>query len=132
MLRTRYSNAPNRRPHRARRRLCCDRLEDRTTPSFGFGSAFNFGAAGADYGIGAALDTAGNVYVSGMYSGTVDFDPNPTTPASNHVLTSAASYDNFGAKYLANGTFQWAMDLGSNAQGGPGETVAVQGSNVFV
>jgi Beta-propeller repeat len=123
------ASRPRRRPMA---RLKLQLLEDRAVPSFGFGSAFGFGGAGADYGIGIALDTSGNVYVSGMYQGTVDFDPNHTNPTSNHVLAASGDYANFAAKYLADGTFQWATDLGANANGAPYETVAVQGPNVFV
>lgn len=107
-------------------------LENRAVPAFGFGSAFGFGGGGADYGIGIALDASGNHYVSGLFSGTVDFDPNHTNPSSNHVLTASGDYANYAAKYLADGTFQWAIDLGANGQGTPAETIAVQGASVFV
>src|SRR5262245_35590351 len=88
--------------------LRLERLEDRAVPAFAFGSAFGFGGADFDTGLGIALDTAGSIYVSGYYSGAVDFDPNGTNPSSNHVLTSSTTYDNYAAKYLADGTFQWA------------------------
>jgi Matrixin len=108
-------------------------LEDRSLPSFGLGWAFNFGSSGnGGKGNDIALDGSGNVYVSGMYSGTVDFDPNDTNPTSNQVLTSTGFYaNNFAAKYLADGTFQWVTDLGDNGPGAPGVSVAVQGGTVF-
>jgi hypothetical protein len=113
-------------------------LEDRALPSFGFGWAFNTGGAtngAANFGTGTGLatDAAGSVYLSGYYNGTSDFDPNQSNPASNHVLTAAGTNgDNFVAKYLADGTFQWAVDVGANAEGGLGARVAVQGSAVSV
>jgi hypothetical protein len=104
-------------------------LEDRSLPSFAFGSAFAFGGAGDDRGNAIVLDAAGSMYVSGFYGGTVDFDPNGTNPSSNHVLTATdPTEDGFVAKYLADGTFQWATDLGS----GYALELAVQGSNVYV
>jgi hypothetical protein len=106
-------------------------LENRFTPAFGFGSAFNVGGGGNDYGIGITLDGSANLYVSGMYSGTVDFDPNHTNSGSNHMLTASGSYANFAAKYLANGTFAWATDLGPNGLGAPAETIAVQGTTLY-
>src|SRR5438552_877594 len=76
-------------------RLRLHALEDRSLPSFGFGSALAFGGTGSDFGIGVATDSSANVYVSGMYSGTVNFDPNNTNPTSNQTLTASGGYDNF-------------------------------------
>src|SRR5262245_46927914 len=110
-------------------RLRLQRLEDRTVPAFTFGSAFSFGGTGDDRGNAIVLDAAGSMYVSGFYGGMVDFDPNQTNPASNHVLTSTdPTEDGFVAKYLADGTFQWAADLGP----GYALELAVQGSSVYV
>jgi hypothetical protein len=118
------SISPSRRP---KTRLRLQALEDRSLPSFGFGSAFSFGGAGDDRGNAIVLDAAGSTYVSGFYNSTVDFDPNHTSSAS--ILTATGvNGDGFVAKYLANGTFQWATDLGP----GVAAELAVQGSNVYV
>jgi hypothetical protein len=110
-----------------------EHLEDRAVPTFGFGWAFNFGGGPGTYceGKGIATDSAGSVYAAGSYQGTVDFDPHQTNPASNHVLTAtdATNGDCFVAKYLADGTFQWATDTGS---GDGARKLAVRGSNVYV
>lgn len=113
-------------------------LEDRAVPSFGLDWAFNFGGTGpgtwtGGKGNSVALDGSGNVYVSGTYTGTADFDPNDTNPAASQVLTSTGYYaNNYVAKYTADGTFQWVADLGDNGLGAPGVSVAVQGGNAFV
>lgn len=110
------------------RKLNLQRLEDRAVPAFGFGSAFHFGNTGYDVGHDIAIDSAGSIYLSGYYSGTVDFDPNGTNPSSNHVLSTVNNFQSFAAKYLPDGTFQWATDLGTGAY----SAIDVQGANVFV
>ena len=123
----------HRRPATAKLRL--DTLEDRALPSFGFGSAVGIGGTGGDNGKAVVLDAAGSMYVSGYFNNTVDFDPNGTNPTSNHVLAAAPNDgttwgDGFVAKYSADGTFQWATDLGV-ARDRRSQT-AVQGANVYV
>ena len=57
---------------------------------------------------GIAIDSAGNVYTTGSYQGTVDFDPGPGT----YSLTSAGLSDIFVARLDSQGTFVWARSLG--------------------
>jgi hypothetical protein len=118
------------RPHRrsAPTRLRLQAFEDRSLPSFGFGAAFGVGGTGDDRGNSIVLDAAGSMYVSGFYNNTVDFDPNHTSSASILTAVDPTNGDGFVVKYSANGTFQWANDLGS----GNALELAVQGSNVYV
>ncbi|OQP44613.1 hypothetical protein A4H97_09605 [Niastella yeongjuensis] len=83
---------------------------------------------GTNGGYAITADAAGNVYASGRFSGTVDFDPGPLA----YPLTSSTIYDDvFVSKLDVSGNFVWAR-----AMGGPGfdvtESIAVDASgNVY-
>jgi uncharacterized protein (AIM24 family) len=82
------------------------------------------GGTGFDSGTGIALDAAGNVYVTGLYSGTASFG------GSN--ITSAGNYDVFVAKYNSSGTLQWVRSAGgTSVDFGRGITLDATG-NVYV
>lgn len=78
-------------------------------------------------GSAIALDSAGNVLVTGTFSHTVDFDPGPGTFA----LTSAGFDDVFVLKLDNGGNFVWARRIG-----GPspdfGRGLAVDGADRVV
>lgn len=58
--------------------------------------------------MGIALDSTGNIIVSGYFSGTADFDPS----TSNYSLTSNGGNDIFLARYDSAGNFIWAINVG--------------------
>ena len=58
-------------------------------------------------GRSVAVDVAGNVYTTGNFSGTVDFDP-----GAGVVNFTAANVDIFVSKIDAAGNFVWAKQLG--------------------
>ena len=72
---------------------------------------------------GTAVDQAGNVYITGYFSGTLTLG---TT-----TLESAGSDDIFVAKYDATGTPLWAKRAGGAAQD-QAFGVAVSGSAVYI
>lgn len=74
-------------------------------PSFQW--ARQMGGADYDSGNAVAVDAAGNVYTSGYFSGTADFDPGPGTA----TLTCAGSYDAFLSKFDASGNFVWVKQM---------------------
>jgi hypothetical protein len=86
------------------------------------------GSSGTDFGVSVATDAAGNVYNTGYFEGTVDFDPGPGT----FNLTSNGSSDIYVSKLDANGNFLWAVSFGgSNTDYGYSLDVAASG-NVLV
>jgi PKD repeat protein len=66
------------------------------------------GGISADVCNSIALDSAGNVYNTGIFMGTVDFDPGNDTS----IHTSNGNYDIFIQKLDANGNFVWAKTIG--------------------
>ncbi len=92
----------------------------------------NTTASQHDRGWCITVDNLGNVYTTGDFDGTGDFDPGPGV----YNLTSAGSEDIFVSKLDANGNFVWAKSMGG---GGPstandyGRSVVVDANgNVYV
>lgn len=69
----------------------------------------DFAAFGGPLSI--ALDDHENMYVTGHYRGTIDFDPGPGT-----LLMTSLGWDLFLAKYNASGTLLWAIGIGGNGE----------------
>jgi gliding motility-associated-like protein len=59
---------------------------------------------------GVQVDKQNNVYVTGLFSGTADFDPS----SGVYTLTAKGQYDTFVAKYTTNGTLIWAVSMGGS------------------
>lgn len=72
--------------------------------------AVNVGADSFDYGVGITSDNDGNVYVTGYYDGTVDFD----SGVGEFNLTSVGGGDIFILKLNGSGEFLWAKSVGGN------------------
>ncbi len=63
----------------------------------------------SDLGTSITSDQNKNVYITGNFAGSADFDPSPTT---NFTLASG-NYDVFVVKLDSLGTFKWAKKIGS-------------------
>ncbi|HTN20289.1 MAG TPA: SBBP repeat-containing protein [Pelobium sp.] len=76
--------------------------------------AKRIGDTGSDVGNSIAVDASGNVYTTGQFNGTVEFDPNytPSDDPSTTSLTSAGGNDVFVQKLTGTGTFVWAKRMG--------------------
>ncbi|MCW3104939.1 MAG: hypothetical protein JWO09_3379 [Bacteroidetes bacterium] len=90
--------------------------------------ARSMGGSLSNMGLSIATDPYGNVYTTGMFWGTVDFDPGAGTCS----ITSPGSFDVFISKLDAAGNFVWAKAM-QGPSVGEGYSIAVDAySNVFV
>ncbi|MCD6017197.1 MAG: hypothetical protein K0S53_318 [Bacteroidetes bacterium] len=70
--------------------------------------AKSFGGSGSDASYCVAIDATGNIYLTGNYTGTVDFDPGTGTMN----LSSSGAADIFISKLDASGNLIWAKSIG--------------------
>ncbi len=70
--------------------------------------ALRIGGTGVDLIQGVATDAQGNAYVTGTFTGSVDFDAGTAVNA----LTSLGGTDVFLAKYTATGALAWVSRVG--------------------
>jgi hypothetical protein len=79
------------------------------------------------YGLSIAVDATGNVYTTGYFEGTADFDPG----AGTTNLISAGNLDYFVSKLDPSGNFLWAKSIGGSSNE-VGYSIAVDSSgNVY-
>jgi hypothetical protein len=70
----------------------------------------DIGGPGDSKATGMATDNQNNIYVTGYFTGTVDFDPS----AGVKNLTSVGGDDIYVAKYKPDGTIVWAVSMGGD------------------
>src|SRR5262249_14945501 len=66
---------------------------------------------GDDIGYSIAVDASGNVYTTGFFHGTVDFDPGSGT---KNLVATGSNTDIFISKLDASGNYVWAKKIGGN------------------
>lgn len=81
----------------------------------GINWVIQFGSSNFDQCKRVSLDAAGNVYVTGYFDNTIDFDPGVNT----NSLTSNGSDDIFLASYNAVGNYLWAVNIGGSGSDSP-------------
>jgi hypothetical protein len=89
--------------------------------AFGIGSR-----TGNDVGYRIGLDANDNVYITGTFSSTMNFNP-----AGTANLTSKGGADCFVASYTSAGAYRWAFDIGSSGAD-VGYSLAVDGAEWFL
>lgn len=84
-----------------------------------------FGAEGQDYAVGLAVDADGNVYLTGMFTGTANF-------GGADLTSQDGSADIFLASFTAAGAHRWSKRLGGSGEDS-GEYLAVDAAgNVYL
>ncbi|MFC2100852.1 SBBP repeat-containing protein [Bacteroidota bacterium] len=73
--------------------------------------AENYGSTGNDKGTSVTTDVSGNVYMTGSFENTADFDPS----LSSANLSSNGSKDIYIAKYTSSGSYVWAIGIGGSS-----------------
>ena len=95
-----------------------------TTPLIGKGQELewvkSFGGSSSDYGYSTTIDNDGNSYITGKFSGTIDFD----TGVNTAELTSNGYQDVFVLKLDVNGNYLWAKSFGGEASD-TGESIII-------
>jgi len=76
------------------------------------------------------VDPAGNVYITGNFFGTLDFDPGPGVA---NLTCAGTGYAAFLLKLDQDGNFMWAKNIAQSDYGNTGHAVAVAASgNIYV
>ncbi|MFL5763247.1 MAG: SBBP repeat-containing protein [Bacteroidia bacterium] len=90
--------------------------------------ASNFGGDHNGRGLSIKSDDAGNIYTSGYFEGTFDFDPGPGT----YNMVSHGSYDAFITKQSPTGALIWVKTLGGLYEDVPLSMDVDEAGNIFV
>lgn len=92
--------------------------------------AFRIGGNGFDQGApgGLSADPTGNIYFTGRFQQTTDFDPGPGT----RNLTSTGGDDLFVASYTPDGALRWVFAVGGNGLDGGHRVRLDPETNVYV
>ncbi len=88
--------------------------------------AHSFGDADQDGGWGITTDVSGDVYVTGEFSGTVDFDPGAGTTS----LLSVQGDDQFMQRFTTNGDLVWVTQAGGPEAEKGGEITVDQDNSI--
>ena len=86
------------------------------------------GGTGQDYGRAITLDVSGNVYVTGAFTGTVDFDPG----IGSNIVVGQGGLDVMVVKFTNNGDLIWAKQFMGPRETDRGNAITVDAAgNVY-
>lgn len=95
--------------------------------------AYNMGGSNVDFSGGLAVDFSGNIYITGSFIGSVDFDPSGNGIAASVLTAPGTQSDIFVAKYNTDGELIWAHNFGGGGLvGDAGSSIIVDGSHVYL
>lgn len=109
-------------------RLRLESLEGREVPAGDLAYALGLTGLPLTSVVRVAVDPANNTYVTGSFTGTVDFDPS----AAAAPLASAGGTDVFVAKYSPTGVLVWAKGFGGTADDTAADIALDGAANVYV
>lgn len=75
------------------------------------------------------IDKQNNTYITGIFMGTVDFDP---SSAVKNLTSNSGSFDVFVAKYDTNGALIWAVSMGGTGIDQPDGLAVDANGNVCI
>jgi len=90
--------------------------------------AKSFGGEYSDLAYSFSIDVSGNIYITGWFEGTADFDPG----AGTYSLTSKGSTDVFIQKLDASGNFIWAKSFGGEYPDGAHSLNIDASGNIYI
>lgn len=115
-----------------------EQLETRDLFAVALESAFSLGADSAVNVFDIAVDNAGNQYMTGSFSGTVDFDSSAIHAGDVDTLLARGEGDVFVVKYAPDDSLAWVRRMGGDfinpgAYTDTGRSISVTpGGSVFV
>ncbi len=77
-------------------------------PACGSTLAESFGGPSSDMALAVRTDAAGNIYTTGRFLGTVDFDPGA---GISNLTATTSNYETYITKFDASGNFIWVKQL---------------------
>lgn len=93
--------------------------------------AYSFGASSEDESYSVNTDNLGNIYLTGYYRGTIDFDPGVAVFNMTSIGASSSNPNTFILKLNTSGQFVWAKQFTGGVNYSMSSTVSTNG-DVFV